>query len=80
MIYKKKIYLDYKKINYNNRTIKSIWKSTGMYRGRGEKEKKRKKGRRGREKGGRERESKGWQMRGISIPHFLRKKNYALFL
>jgi hypothetical protein len=43
-----------------------------MYRGGGEEEMKR---RRERE---RERESKGQQRRDASIPHFLRKKNYAL--
>jgi hypothetical protein len=46
----------------------------------GEEETKRRKGRRGREEGGREREreSKGRQKRVASISHFLRKKNYAL--
>jgi hypothetical protein len=51
-----------------------------MYCGRGEEETKRRKGRRGREERGREREreSKGRQRRETNIPHFLRKKNYAL--
>jgi hypothetical protein len=45
--------LDYNKINYKNRTIKPIWKLVGMYHGGREEETKRRKGRRGREEGGR---------------------------
>jgi hypothetical protein len=42
-----------------------------------EEERKRSKGRRGREEGERERERER-ERRGASIPHFLRKMNYAL--
>jgi hypothetical protein len=57
-----------------------------MYRGGGEEEMKRRTRRRGRKEGERERErerkreSKGQHRREASIPHLLRKRNYALFL
>jgi hypothetical protein len=41
-------------------------------------EEKRRRGREERRERERERESKGRQKREVSIPHFLRKRNYAL--
>ena len=64
----KKNFSDYNKINYKNKTIKHVWKLTGIYHGGGEEEKKRRKEE---EEGEREREQRVTEKE-------CRKRNHAL--